>query len=412
MKRGARRLTLLSLAAVAGLSVLFDGCESDTSCPPGSGRIYGTILAPGDSLPAATDIYAERIESDFNANAHADSTGSFSIPVISGSYRISLRMLGPAYIEGYLQAPSGMTSELDRATIYRVPSGGAVRTDVVLGAVRITIRRSQDPERRWIYSELRGSDGARWPLNRYDEIEGDSATLPPAFAPSGRYRIAIYLGNIGPIWCPGTYSESGAAWIDLAPAEETAAEVTLGPPVILRGTFTGAWREVGEERMDVHLIEVESGSTIATELVRSDTFGVSVLAPVQALLRIDWHDIKRWQGGDSEAEATIFDLRSGDTTRVGLIDSGIAGEIGQAGPAVLTIHDSTGTMLTHVGVTGSTGSFSFLNLTPGRRYYIQFHGEAGRWNSQWYGGGASFDSAAPIVIAHEGDLMRIEFNIH
>ena len=160
----------------------------------------------------------------------------------------------------------------------------------------------------------------------------------------------------------------------------------------------------------------DSIAVAETRCDQDGSYELVVLAPEPVkVLATDYNDVSWWVGGDSFAEAQVFDLHPGD--QVTGVDGAAAGfRLDLTGPGHYLAHEFDLRILDEAGDAVAENRYysspvSVCNLPPGR-YFVQVDGYCQKqtWAGQWYPGVDSRDEAMPIDLA-AGEYRRLEMSL-
>jgi hypothetical protein len=234
------------------------------------------------------------------------------------------------------------------------------------------------------------------------------------------------LGGLGGevFWLPGTRDPSAADVVEIEPRRTAHYAISLEEPSArIRGQVVGSWREMGTWPPRVLLFNADSHLTMSIDGV-DDTgeFLAELFVPEPVRILVDITGIERWIGGTSFEEATEFDPQRGEEiSDVRLIESGL----------LLRIDDPTqqrhweATVKLFDASTGTSAAVlefyrgmridlvAMPNLTPGE-YLLEIRPTTflqTEWIPQWYDRATSMDTATPIVIAAEGEVVPVDVRL-
>jgi hypothetical protein len=406
---------LFSGALAAGLVLTLAGCEDDctTEPIPATEQIQGRITALGIPVDARVIAYPVEDSSGQDCSgprvmAETDSSGAYQISVTPGRYVIWVTVrTSLCCVSGRLAHGTLVRSNADTLTI--VSGGAAVRADLNLGVARIELDVPSALEGGIVNAVLVAQDAdADLRIGALAQpADGFAAFYFPA-VPSGTYRMQLN-NNFMSFWLPGSYAENEGDLLGVGVEAETIYQGAVSGIATLSGTVTGSWQGLNLPRPMLTLFGPDS-TVIGRALATNDgAFELLALAPIRARLRIEVDAIYRWEGGNSYAAATEFVLEPERETVVGIVESGIAGELGQGARVYLdtpiTLYDGSGNVIGRTGVHGSQNIFFLPNLVPGT-YYVSIP-RGPTWIEHWYNHADAMDSATPIVVAGEGQVVWI-----
>lgn len=410
----ARLALVLALVALgAGLAVT--GCEEDATTEPTrtTGQIEGKITALG--IPVEASVIAHCIVDDSghscscpNLLASTDSSGAYQIVAPVGRYVLLVSVRSSACCVSGMMA-HGTLARTEADTLDVDGRGSPVRADLNLGAARIELTVPSAPEGLTMRAVLVAQNerpGLQIRATAHAS-EGFAAFYFPA-VPSGLYKMRLESANTE-FWLPGSYAEGEGALLDVGREAETIYQSDASGLATLRGTIIGSWQELNLNSPAIRMFGPDSTEVVRGYADLDGAFAFMALAPIRARLLIDIEGVRRWQGGGSYAEATVFELTPGEDRVVNIVESGIVGELGQETPSCpnvsITLYDETGKVLGRSGARGSTGMFFFPNLVLGT-YRIGF-ADGPTWIEHYYNLSDSLESATPIVVASVGQVVWV-----
>ncbi len=413
MQRFAARFALVMIFAI--LTLPFTGCDEDCSTEPedhATGQITGRITAPGITVEAR--VYAERVEDPLypdcgcpSTSVEVDSSGAFGISVLPGRYVIAVGTTGAfGYVYGYLS--HGSLGRTDVDTLVVGAGDDPVRADLVFGAARIELATPAAFDGETLRTILAGQDSqVNVQISAIARpYEGLAVFYFPA-VPAGNYRMIFSTANAS--WLPGGSTEEEGAGIAVEAGRESSYGTTLPTPATLRGTITGSWQELNLSRPYFTLVGADSMVIAEARAGEDGSYTVNVFGPVRARLLISIKGVVRWQGGNSFETATEFDLQPSQQTEVNIVESAIAGDLGQTAEfyldAPIRLCDASGKVIAGASTGYGTDMFYFPNLVPGT--YFIYIPRGPTWIDHWYDGADTFEQATPVEITSEGQVRWI-----
>lgn len=393
---------LLAALLMAGLLVGSCGNETPTVCDlEGLGVLEGYVYELGQGVPVEISIIAlEGPQSGRRVQrAVSDSTGWYHVELATGLYELQVETR---------ESPSASSEMFDRIRV--LPR--VFRFDLFRGKAQVRI-------------------------DLPDDLEGETFHVR-LFNMDTRSRIAWAKVTNGwlvvdfPLVVPGSYvmelAGGGLAITELLPSArrpEDADLLVVGTESLavyeidfqdsystISGSLTGSWQLADPDRRPSIDIFAPDSTKIGRGPVESDgTFTCAFTHPQTVRLMASYDYLSRWFGGDSMATATVFDVQPGGRiTGVDMVGSGI--QVQLDGPGELAFYAPTITVRDENGREQhpelySDNPFWVCNLAPGR-HYLKVEGFCNdeRYATQWFGGGASLESAAPIDLA-AGELRSI-----
>jgi hypothetical protein len=414
MARLSLLLTLPLLLACA--AAVFLGCEDDDEiCSPAcTGTITGRITAPGVPVEAEVVAYRMQDESglppwDMSWRGEIDSTGSFLFPAATGRYILQVSVRTPAYggTSGWLAHGTLSRSEADTLTVGA--GDEPVRADLVLGAARIEIATPSilEGERFRALVRAREEEGGISVTAIGEAVDGEAVFYFPT-VPGGRYRMEIDT-NRSRFWLPGTYHEDAAEELIVQAGLESVHQADFPGIATIHGSITGSWQQLNLGGPTVLVYDSDSTWVTVGGTDNEGHYSIWTLAPIHARLMIEISGCRRWQGGNGYETATEYVLESGEQAEVNVIESGIAGQLGEGTRAYLdnpiSLCDESGSVIARAGVSGTETLFRFANLVPGT-YFVRIP-RGSTWIGHWYNLADSLEQATPIEITREGQVVWI-----
>jgi hypothetical protein len=400
------------------------GCDDDDGiiAPVSSGgRIEGYVT---DGKPWLSEMHVS-YESLFGANpsftidCEVDSSGFFHMSVPQGKAHLELQARY-MYRSTYYSSSDAVVLTQDNIDIFNIHSG-TVRADFELSCaqIRMTVPDAFPKEETNLELMVEG----RILSSRRGIAHGDTLFFDFRMMRPGVYDMELNLSDryerlpLADLW--GLSDDSD---VELTAGHETLCTLTIPEPVMLTGSVSGSWQELGFSRPS---IGVFWGETEEDYYVQSaDDDGVFVLSdyfhrPVR--LKVGIGSYGQWIGGDDFASATVFDLSSGvDVTGIEFVESGLSCELTNGSEFESSrirhrLYDLTGQQYHHsnesVGYSRPE-QFGIANLKPGTYYlFIEpAHGDA-LWLPRFYGGVKTLAEATPIVIEPGGKTTSISMSL-
>jgi hypothetical protein len=288
-------------------------------------------------------------------------------------------------------------------------SRGLHHLDFDVGRLAVGLTVPSTLEGEHLSVELWGSR-TRELLYMWTVEDGSFDALFP-MVPPGVYRIAVGYGRQS-VWLPGSLDPEEGETVGVYPDHPVSYRATLDRCARITGSVTGSWQEAhaGSPR----LAAVGSGgSSIAYAYAEADgSFEVDLLFAQPVRLRIGGLGVDFWVGGDSYSSATLYIPQPGqEISGVSVQESGILCRL--EGPGYLADHRSVLILRDESGLEYRPPGYGrnpvpICGLRPGRYYLMVSHEHCeGTWVPQWFDGASQFVDATPIVIAEEGELVRI-----
>lgn len=406
----ARAILAAALLAVPLFLLITTGCEEDPACTPCvSGIIFGKVTTVGapvsGSIVAMTSWDdAHRGEDAVHATARIDSLGHYSLSVPVGRYTLWVRVgfLGAIY------AYQGSLSSTDADTISIVEGTDPVEVNVSLGAARIVADTPPEWEGTAVRLQLQPKEGygAVFARGEGTAQSGKLEVAIPVLIP-GAYVARVHDPEGTVFWLPATHTMANADPIDVIAGVETVYEPVIPSPARLTGTITGTWIELSARHPELTLINSDSIKVGSRYAERNGDFELRVYEPMRArlLTNIEW--VLGWYGGDSFASAAVIDLALGSEVNADIVESAISVRLDtNACCYKAELYDEEPEQIARINFYSGRDEFSVSNLSPGN-YYIRFIGNSSR-PTFWHDAADSIDSATPIEVTEEGQIVWIE----
>lgn len=387
------------------------GCGDD--CPVcsdgGSKEIHGTITAGANPLRAGIELRSISTDETVEPAVYrteSDSTGHYSIDVPPGSYTLEAWIQDPlCCVDGY--AHDGTLSDTEADTILTDTEEASIVVDISLGSIRIGLTTPPRMNGREFQSYIQPYQGMTdYVYTTATAQDGHVDLIFPAAIPR-RYRVRCEVGGTG-VWMPGTLSEDEADGITVEAGKETVYQAQISDRAMLSGFVTGSWQRMSAGCPTLRLVDSDSTVISRNTVTENGEYQLWVLATVQARLAITTGYTWRWYGGSTFEEATVFDLHPGETIPLDMVLSGIAGNLGRPnswGDGTAGLYDPERRLLDTSYLVGEASGFQFANLSAGR-YYLRFS-SGPSWIEHWYDHAESFETATPIVIQEDGEIVWV-----
>jgi len=420
-------MSIYSIARIAVptlmIGLLPSGCGDSGTEPSCSADVLVAGTVYGGMGPVEADLLFESLPGPADhprtrARLTIDSNGRYSIGLPPGEYRARIATRTDPRVSGYYSR-EGVTSNVRDADTIRVVAGmPLVTVDFLLGSARLELQAPPELDRKVVSVEL-FSDHGRF-RKSFTESQTESVIEFQAL-PFGAYVAGVTLKSGGlMLYLPGTYDRSAADSLHVSCGRTTRHRGVIPTPARISGRVEGSWQQMSAQLPVISLYSPDRRRLRTTMADQDGQFELYLFARGRACLVTSIHGIDQWYGPSYRFEdAAEFDLTPGDlVSGLRIVESGILGSL--EGPDGLDridgevrIIDELGRDVGATGIESGANSLRIPNLQVGT-YYLNFVPNSGRgvWISQWYDEADSVESATPIVITREGEVVEIDINLH
>ncbi|MCK4547514.1 MAG: carboxypeptidase regulatory-like domain-containing protein [Candidatus Eisenbacteria sp.] len=407
------------------LAGLLLGCDGDNTCAPcADGRIVGRILSANGPV-VGSRIYVESVDATpgyrLRAETVSDSTGRFVFALPAGSYLLSALPsyeIYPMWFSGL--GPTCVRAEADTLAVTR----GAVATaDFVLGALDIEMDVPPGLEGAAITCAAHGIDGGNRVARGTRFVDSPALSFSFPTIPPGTYNIHVEVNPYydasteSLMWLEHTLVVEDADTFTVRAREATLWRGALPVPGYLQGIVQGCWIEAGLRTPSVYVYDIEKRVTARQRVDHQGAFAVPMFAPGQVCLWYRHGDHSGWVGGSSFEEAELFHVGSGIVIDVNpIVLSCIVGHVAESAlweisSAYLSLYRGEPDDFLDSYFLRNDVVFAFSGLEPGA-YYLSILPHAGEaWRPQWYDRAANRETATPIIVAEDGEIVDIEVTL-
>jgi hypothetical protein len=431
-----RRLTCTSLLLSTGLLIALacGGCDDNDVCSPQvpAGRIQGYVRVGGlpvDAIINAIPIVdGEQLEA--RLEAEPDETGAYTLDLPAGHYLLELRIGGYWFRYKYA-APVLSYGQVPPDTVTIVQRHEPIEIDFDLGGVTVEVDLSDrlNDEYGTVYLHRQDEPApSSHPYVNYgsEKIEDGRFTVQIPGVLPGNYQVEIILGRREymcycpydgeHVWMPGTRDPEASPWyaVEVDSALDLSCSLTE-PPSRLEGRVTDLALDVPSSRYpEVSIVTADSLLVMGRRRVDEDgSFGVDLHLPGPFKLRITQSELEQWVGGDSFAEATVYDPAPGETISdithaPSCLSLNLTVPGNLLGETAFSFYDPTGTTLISQVIYNPymmKSIFNIPNLRPGDYLlhvdHIDFQFPDVLWRPQWYDRSVTSAGAQVISIGVE-----------
>lgn len=438
-------LPLVLLPVMAMLLFAF-GCNEDPTLPcnhlPG-GRLQGEVKTGG--LPSESVVMATRVidgvlsESTFKTGL--DQAGTYFLDLPAGNYIVQLSPgANNRFLYDYSEEGLGY-GQIPPDTLLIDDSVSPVVANFSLGSMTLHLDLSDylDSEDGRIHLYKRDAEETgewRTYLNQGEAtIENGQADFQVVGLLPGEYRVEIVLGNIDyfcyysylgeHLWMPGVREESDSPWYGVVADSVTALSSSIAQePARIEGRISGAWLSMGLDPPYVSIVNTDSVTIIRDCQVHGDgRFGFTVHLPEPVMILVRQDGIQQWIGGPGFGEATVYDMRAGETiTDIEFMQSGLRlNMVGEGFDPIFSsdirIYDPVDLelLVTAQRGQGPGGAVAVTNLWPGD-YFLYFtpsYSSFGHlsWLAQWFDRADDPADAQVVSIGSFGEVVRLDVNL-
>lgn len=399
-----RMATLLIATLVVLLILASCGNDTPVNCPQeGYGTLQGVVRSSGQGIAVEVAVLAE--EDDYYGvsvfSTMSDSSGWYSLDLPTGVYRLEVRP--DEIFSNSLKSPD---------TIRITPR--VIPFDLERCRAEVILQMPPEFDGRSFTLELEDDDGSV--RSRARQEDGLLRFEYPAIIP-GYFTMEIQNSRLGrplKIRRPTAPVYDAHLWVDATDVARFDLDYRQVQASI-SGTVSGACVESGSRpRMTAYSADSVSVGEVYCDL--GGTYKLITLNPQPVRLASKYSgDVSWWIGGDSYAEATVFDLAPMD--EVTGVDIEVAGfQLVLEGPGNFISHELYVLLLDEAGRTVTESQYygnpvSICSLRPGR-YFLKVDGycQQQTWAPQWYSGATMQGDAVPIVL-EAGEFRQLEMQL-
>lgn len=399
-RRWRRPAAAVLLAAGLGLALV--SCDrTDPTYPDYRvGAVEGYVISAGEVCAAYVGVRAlEGANEGYEVvEVATDSTGWYHMDLPTGIYR-----MGVGADDG-ISYPS--LSDCDTLVVQPTTQ----RLDIIRGRAEVQIYLPDALDGDYYYLRLYDEYGRLTRSDRAYVENGGLEYIFPVLDP-GEYTMRLDpRDQYADFYLPHVLNRSDGDVLSVDTETPSRYVISFRSSLaFLYGNVSGSWQIADAYYPAIELFNADSLCIggVSTDSQGDFTCQLFVAQPVRVLVEIE--GVNSWVGGDTYADATVFDVSAGDSLlSVSLVESGIQltlddGSFDTWLPSLITLTDETGTEV--VVVDEWSRVVTICNLKPGR-YYLHVAGccVGETWAPQWYGGSETFEGAVPIDLT-EGELV-------
>lgn len=342
-------------------------------------------------------------------------TGYYSAVLAPGDYRVRAEIRG---MGGVYYRASGWTRSLAAADTFKVREGRDAKVVCFhLGSYSLAVRAPPDLDGSWVGVNLLGRQGAY--LIGGGCFERGAAEIVIPAVPPDTYIVRLYLEGGDRWYLPATLDRSEADSVVIEAAAWCDETARIPSPGRFQGRIVGSWQELDVGRPIAFLATPDGNRFNATEVSEDGSFELRTYIDRRVCFGTEILGIENWYGASTRLEdAAEYELSPGQLiSDFDVIESGIRVDIVESIGAdrvlaACDLMDRYGHFVVRSLFTRDDGDIHIPNLTTGTYYlYVNPYGWASVFLPQWHDREDSPDTATPIHVAQDGDVIDLTITL-